>query len=317
METRLKKPTEMTPDELDQYLEEQLNAKNIVGGIPSDKLAEAINKRAQALKSNPKFQSAEAQKVLSTSFSEANASKLKERFTPSFDDAPITVVGTGEFVNGNKPAPDKPKPQKRDSITIPEDFGWLAKTYESKGDSSAIGYDKLGGASYGILQMSSKQGVVQKFVDTLKNKLPYSYRVLSKALSSVGEGADGLFGKVWKSQAELQEFQRAEMDFLKKEYLLPRLKEVEKEGLLQRFSNPILLETLFSTSIQHGNNTFKIIKKALSDDEKMTDERFATRLYNIRKTLFGRSSKEVRKSVQVRLEEEKQEVLKVLRGQNG
>lgn len=49
----------------------------------------------------------------------------------------------------------------------------------------------------------------------------------------------------------------------------------------------------------------------------MTDERFATRLYNIRKTLFGRSSKEVRKSVQARLEEEKQEVLKVLRGQNG
>ena len=202
------------------------------------------------------------------------------------------------------------------------DIGSLSAQFESGGAGvAAIGYDRVGGTSYGKYQIASKPGTMDRFLKFLDEKAPdWASRLREAGPANTGSKAGGMATE-WKAIAgeNGQFFEKLQHEFIGKETYDPARNMILKQTGLD-FDNapPALREVLWSTSVQHGPtgaaNIFnKVIDLFVSGNQNGDfNSKLIEGVYDTRKGQFGSSTKRVQQSVVSRLNTEKQLALNML-----
>ena len=195
----------------------------------------------------------------------------------------------------------------------PEHFDKLSSKYESRGDSSAFGWDRTGGHSYGKYQIAANTGAMGGFLNFLKENDTNTYERLMEAGGEGGAKAGtDRFKSTWKSLAKSKEFQGLEKEYIGTEYYQNLVKKVKGKSDFDIDSRSYALKNVgWSTAVQHGakhgSGIFdKVLRKIGFDTE---DPSLIEGIYKERKTRFGRSTPEVRKAVHNRFDREKKQAL--------
>jgi hypothetical protein len=194
-------------------------------------------------------------------------------------------------------------------------LGSMSEKYETGGrGSGTVGYDKVGGTSYGKYQIASKVGAMKDF---LKFAEQSGRGDVAKKLRDAGAETDtgGTSGKsvdVWKQMAAGGELGDLEHQFIKKKSFDPAMSGLKDDDLRKKIEgNKALKEMMWSTSVQHGGGGAagimnKVYKKGMSDEDLIK----AT--YAERGTRFGGSTAEVQKGVKNRFVSEEKDVMAML-----
>ncbi|MFW5488526.1 MAG: hypothetical protein ACNI3A_08955 [Desulfovibrio sp.] len=208
-----------------------------------------------------------------------------------------------------------------------EILGQLAEQFESSSDAGAIGYDRMGGTSYGLFQMSSTQGVVKDFIHFLSDKNPeWAGKLASAGPANTGSTTGGMpdaWREIAKSNPET--FSKLQNEFVQGSHYQPALEKVlTAMGMDEGSIPPAVKEVLFSTAIQHGaGGASSIFEKALTmlgDAQGQTDagtgegmfKQLIDKVYDLRAGQFGSSTKSVQNAVTSRFGRERQMAMAML-----
>ncbi|WP_319585100.1 hypothetical protein [uncultured Pseudodesulfovibrio sp.] len=200
--------------------------------------------------------------------------------------------------------------------------GELAARFESgEAGVAAIGYDRVGGTSYGKYQIASKPGTMDEFLSYLDDNRPeWAGRLREAGPSDTGSKQGGM-PSVWRAIAaeDPSGFEQVQHDFIARQTYDPaRNMILDRTGLDFNNAPPALQEVLWSTSVQHGPtgaaNIFnkvidRFLHKGQGDD---FNAQLIKGVYESRKDQFGSSTARVRNSVVNRMESEKQLALNML-----
>ncbi|MDE7468871.1 MAG: hypothetical protein K2M30_01110 [Desulfovibrionaceae bacterium] len=184
----------------------------------------------------------------------------------------------------------------------------MSRHFESGTEGiSAIGYDSIGGTSYGMYQFSSRQGTVDLFIRYLYQKAPDIADELYNAGKSNTGSVEGTMPSVWRKIADEspERFAQLQQDFAINYYYIP-IAEGFKGEIPQ---NQAMQEVLFSTAIHHGvQGATSIIQQALQPEYNEPTE-FIRRVYTLRKKQFSSSTPSIRTAVHQRLTQEMDTIL--------
>ncbi|WP_415714569.1 hypothetical protein [Maridesulfovibrio sp.] len=202
--------------------------------------------------------------------------------------------------------------------------GDLSAKFESgsKGVSS-IGYDRVGGTSYGKYQIASKTGTMDKFIQFLKDKAPEIANKLLGAGPADTGSKTGAMPDLWKKIADADPtgFEKLQHDFIQGSHYDPAAKMIlEKTGIDMNSLPAPVREVLWSTSVQHGpTGASRLIAKAIdklaaSAESKGFPADLVKEIYGERKSQFSSSTERVQASVANRFKQEQSIVLSMLEG---
>ena len=201
-------------------------------------------------------------------------------------------------------------------------LGGLSARYESGSEGAgSIGYDKVGGTSYGTYQIASKPGTMDRFLSYLDEQAPDLASRLREAGPADTGSREGAMPAAWKAIADEdpERFGKLQHDFITRETYAPaRAMILERTGLDFDNAPPALREVLWSTSVQHGATGAarifgRVIDRFLGAAESGEfNSRLIEGVYDSRMNQFGSSTARVRRAVANRLESEKQVALNLL-----
>lgn len=220
--------------------------------------------------------------------------------------------------------------QNRDASGLADQvLGMLSRRFESGTlGSEAIGYDRVGGTSYGTYQLSSTQGSLNGFLDFLATRAPELAKRLQAAGPANTGSTEGALPAEWQAIAKEypQLFSQLQSSFIELSHFEPALQAVARAtGLDVRNLPQAMNEVLFSTAVQHGPSGAASIfsqaldglnLEALGQDGGGLDMnalgQFIENIYNARATRFGSSTPEVQAAVGNRMRNEKSLALALL-----
>ncbi len=220
-------------------------------------------------------------------------------------------------------SPNIGRPLKCDVLNSPVHVpGELSAQFESgRNGVSAIGYDRVGGTSYGKYQIASKPGTMDRFLSYLDKTAPDLSERLREAGPANTGSKKGDMPSEWKAIAAESSvrFEKLQHDFIAGETYQPARNMILRQTGLD-FDNapPALREVLWSTSVQHGPTGAakifnKVIDRFVKGGQKVDfNASLIEGVYDSRKGQFGSSTKRVQESVVSRLNSEKQLALNML-----
>lgn len=204
--------------------------------------------------------------------------------------------------------------------------GELSAVFESgKEGVAAIGYDRMGGTSYGKYQIASRTGMMQLFMKYLDENEPVWSDRLRKSGPANTSSRWGGMPSEWKKIAaeDPKRFESMQDNFIMRTNYEPAANHIEARTALnvEEFS-PALKEVLLSTAVQHGpNGAARIFANAAGRtadmgkddaDSQNFDKRFIEEVYRVRKLNFQSSTPRVRDAVKSRLNLEQQMAITLL-----
>ncbi|MDR2825915.1 MAG: hypothetical protein LBV76_03855 [Deltaproteobacteria bacterium] len=209
-------------------------------------------------------------------------------------------------------------------------IGQISALFESgKEGISAIGYDRVGGTSYGQYQIASKTGTMDNFIAFLSEKATDFATRLKQAGAGNTGSKQGQMPKVWKElAAEAPErFAALQKEFISKTHFEPTLAKIkELTGLDANKLSEGVREAIFSTAVQHGaGSAGRIVARALDavglskltsnnpKENQAAEQKLVRDIYQNRSGQFVSSGESVRESVQNRLKSEMNMVLNLLK----
>lgn len=229
--------------------------------------------------------------------------------------------------NISRPAASVSAPNQAIAAPVPSGetvsgIGSLSAQFESGSSGvSTIGYDRVGGTSYGKYQIASKPGTMDRFLSYLDEKAPaWADRLRNGGPANTGSKEGGMPAQ-WKAIAKEnpQLFEKLQHEFIGKQTYDPARNMILKQtGLDFNNAPPALREVLWSTSVQHGpTGAAKIFNKVIDKFVgKGNEANFGTHLiegvYDTRKGQFGSSTKRVQQAVANRFDTEKSLALNML-----
>lgn len=252
-----------------------------------------------------------------------------------------TTGGTSLPTTGTLPSSDTtgsgttPYSVQDNKDVIDNKIGSVSAQFESGGKgSSAIGWDRTGGTSYGKYQFSSKTGALAEFILWLmKNG---GSKFATRMIRAVGYAPNALNSKGWGDtggktgapvEAWLAGVAAGELGDLERAYFNSKLNKVSEyiaKGFRFRNNiypgdpelanmikeNPGLLEMANSTIVQHGvSGGTAILMRAKTDDEI----KYVDNVYRLRSTQFASSTPNVRNSVLNRFSRERAMIMELVR----
>lgn len=208
------------------------------------------------------------------------------------------------------------------SPEIREALGSLSAMFESGSrGSAAIGYDRVGGTSYGKYQIASKVGTMDRFVSFLETRKPEWAAQLKEAGPTNTGSKTGKMPEVWKRLANEhpEAFEGLQTEFIRGETYVPaRTMILDATGIDMNNAPKVVQEVLWSTSVQHGaTGASRIFNKVIGSflgtaDKADFNQKLIEGVYDKRKGQFGSSSQRVQESVKSRLNREKDIALNML-----
>lgn len=204
-------------------------------------------------------------------------------------------------------------------------FGDLSARFESGGEPGSVGYDRVGGTSYGIYQISSKAGTFDRFLSYLDAKAPDMAARLHAAGDADTGSKTGPMPSAWKTLAHEQgeRFARLQHDFIKESHFQPALKKIsDLTGVDLSARHQAVAQVLWSTAVQHGaTGSANIFARALEAvgglDTPGFDKQLIEAVYAARSRQFGSSTDHVKGAVQSRFKGELKAALSMLGGADG
>jgi hypothetical protein len=246
---------------------------------------------------------------------------------PAPTPAPPTPTPTG--VAPTAPAPVMPPhpaaaaaaPAPKARIFVPAELGRLSRRYESNGKPGAIGRDTNGGWSYGLYQISSRQGTMRKFLDFLgrhPNYAPFAARLEKAGGDAAARSGSIAFHDSWKTQANDGIFRDAQHHFIKETHYDPYLANLLTRGIDVHNRSKTLNDVAWSIAVQHGPGRTEIFTKPwarLSPQEQLSDGQVINAVYHERSRVdvyFASSNASERAAVLKRFEAERAAALAML-----
>jgi hypothetical protein len=239
----------------------------------------------------------------------------------SLYDSPDEDGSDGEEVNDFM-FPRLPEPELSEFIQPASQPGQLSARYESGEESvAAIGYDRVGGTSYGTYQISSKAGTMRQFIAYLDDKAPGWARRLRSAGPADTGSTQGRMPREWRriSEEDPARFAQLQHEFISASHYQGALKKIAASNNFQvEQRSKALREVLWSTSVQHGpTGAAEIFDSALEKLQHkgtaISDKKLIEQIYARRSRQFGSSTARVRAAVRQRLHQEKTTALNMLR----
>lgn len=232
-------------------------------------------------------------------------------------------AGLRAYARTARPAasdPAAPAPAPARTGSFPDLLGRLSARFESGGNPARIGYDRTGGSSYGIYQLSSKAGTLDQFLGFLQARAPqWAARLAAAGPADTGSTAGAMPAQWRKIAAEDPErFAALQHEFIGRHHFLPAAERIREITGLDLAGNPALAEVLWSTAVQHGpSGSADIVRSAAAAAGPADAPDFAPALvdeiYKRRATRFASSDEPVREAVQSRLARERDLALSLLR----
>ena len=203
-------------------------------------------------------------------------------------------------------------------------LGSLAAQFESGKDGiSAIGYDRVGGTSYGKYQIASRVGTMNNFLSFLDVQAPDIAQKLRAAGPANTGSRRGKMPEVWQKIAAEQpaRFEALQEKFIHDSHYAPALDAVTRTaGIDPAKLSPAMQEVLWSTAVQHGpSGAARIFNRAVSKgsfDNRQAERKLIDNVYAIRAEQFGSSTDQVRAAVHNRLRQERALALAMLKPNN-
>ncbi|MDR2489662.1 MAG: hypothetical protein LBD42_09270 [Desulfovibrio sp.] len=215
---------------------------------------------------------------------------------------------------------------------VDKGLGALAAKFESGSEGiSAIGFDRVGGTSYGKYQIASRVGTMAAFIEYLGEKAPDIAKRLQAAGPANTGGRSGKMPAEWKNIAgeEPARFEKLQEDFILASHFEPAMRSIsESTGIGFAHMPEALQEVLFSTAVQHGPlGAVRIFNQAMnsvgvnklrsgngvgtivSESFKRAGRQLIKQIYALRAGQFSLSSSEVQTAVKKRLSQEMKEAL--------
>ncbi|THB64062.1 MAG: hypothetical protein D6E12_15655 [Desulfovibrio sp.] len=218
--------------------------------------------------------------------------------------------------------------QLADNLALSQDgsefnpVGRLSAMFESgtSGGIEAIGYDRRGGTSYGKYQISSRMGTMGQFLTFLDQEAPEIADRLRGAGAANTGGRGGAMPDVWRTIAreDPQRFEDLQDEFIFNSFYVPALESVQQQTSIQMSErSPVLMEVLWSTSVQHGiTGATRIFNRAAelagTAEDHEFDKRLIEEVYRVRRANFDSSSTSIRQAVKARLNREEGMALSML-----
>lgn len=200
-------------------------------------------------------------------------------------------------------------------------LGALSAQFESAdAGAGAIGYDRNGGTSYGIFQISSRQGTMKLFLDFLDKHAPqWAARLKSAGPSDTGSTQGGM-PMEWSriAREDPVSFEKLQEDFIRESHYDAALDEIQqKTGLDVSKQSGVLQQVVWSTAVQHGphgaaNVLQEAVQRINSSGKEVTEKQLIENVYAVRAKKFGLSNPQVRAAVQARFSHEKGMALAML-----
>lgn len=194
-------------------------------------------------------------------------------------------------------------------------LGKLSSKYESRGNAGAIGFDKVGGASYGTYQIASRVGTMKQFLNWLAPVRPDFHKALTIAGGDKAARAGTAdFAAMWRKLAENDEFGAVQHHFIQATHYDVLVGKLKKRGFNPDNRSAALRDVLWSTAVQHGPHT-NIISKVLNKTGSHVDDELIIRaIYQERSQpgRFRRSTKAVKEAVRKRFQRELKDALAML-----
>ena len=229
-------------------------------------------------------------------------------------------LSMGDFVHSRPPVQSRTKPaHKVEDVEL----GQLSARFESGSDGiAAVGYDRVGGTSYGKYQVSSRAGSLKDFLDFLDTEAPE----LSRRLRASGPGntgsRKGAMPDTWRAIASEQpeRFENLQEAFVHQSHYKPALDSIaQRTGLNPDKISTAMREVIWSTSVQHGpSGAARIFERAHGMSGSPSDPSYERNLinnvYNIRVGQFGSSDSNIQAAVANRFKQEKALALNMLNG---
>ncbi|SOB57018.1 conserved protein of unknown function [Pseudodesulfovibrio profundus] len=194
-------------------------------------------------------------------------------------------------------------------------LGGLSAQFESGTSGIAtIGYDRVGGTSYGKYQIASRPGTMDRFLNYLDANAPDVAERLREAGPANTGSKEGQMPTVWRQLAEgiPERFERLQHDFIESETYDPARRMImQKTGLDFEKAPNALQEVLWSTSVQHGpTGAARIFEKVIDRfvgglESGDFNAQLIEGVYDVRKGQFGSSTKRVQEAVANRFDSEK------------
>ena len=200
-------------------------------------------------------------------------------------------------------------------------IGKLAAQFESGRDGvAAIGYDRVGGTSYGKYQIASRVGSMDNFLKFLDTAAPDMSKQLRSAGPANTGNRQGAMPDVWRKLASEQpeRFEALQEKFIYDSHYKPALDAVTQRTPLEEDKiSSAMQEVLWSTAVQHGpSGAARIFSRAAENAGNARDRNYDRKLidnvYAIRAEQFGSSTEQVQQSVRNRMHKEKALALNML-----
>lgn len=190
----------------------------------------------------------------------------------------------------------------------------IARFESGNAGVNKIGYDRMGGTSYGKWQLASKTGSYEDWLKHLEAKGGKGAEIAAQLRAAGPANTGGKTGHhvdVYKKLAaeNAKFFEETQRESLLKNNYDVSIGKIKSESLRKMIAgDKSIQEMLFSTSVQHGGaGGAKVFNNAWK--EGMSREDFIKAVYDYRGTQFGGSTQQVRKSVQKRFGEERDLIL--------
>jgi hypothetical protein len=199
-------------------------------------------------------------------------------------------------------------------------LGSLSARFESGAEGiAAIGYDRMGGTSYGKYQIASKPGSMKDFLQFLDKEAPDVSAKLRAAGPANTGGRKGRMPTVWRDIAaqEPERFADLQERFIRDTHYKPALESVRRAGFNTDEFSPALQEVLWSTAVQHGPaGAARIFIRAAeqANTARPKDTELIRSVYAKRAGQFTSSTETVRTAVQQRLRQEQHLALAMVEG---
>lgn len=248
--------------------------------------------------------------------------KTTETATPSTS-VPSVNMSTPQSIydsmrkrmEGQSQSQSQPGTTSTQPMTTPGGLGKMSEKYETGGrGSETVGWDKVGGTSYGKYQIASKVGAMTDYLKFLEQtgKGDVAAQLRASGIEKDTGSASGKSVDLWKKLSASGALGDSEHEFIKQRSYNPAMAGLKDDKLRKMIEgNKGLQEMMWSTSVQHGGRgASNILNKVYK--EGMTQEDLVKAVYAERGTKFGGSTEQVRAGVLNRFQNEQKDVFAML-----
>ncbi|MEE4355299.1 MAG: hypothetical protein V2I97_02460 [Desulfococcaceae bacterium] len=206
-----------------------------------------------------------------------------------------------------------------ESVSETSETGRISAWFESGTSAGkAVGYDAAGGTSYGLYQIASRPGTMERFLNYLEIREPgWAHRLRASGPADTGS-RKGDMPRVWKEIASENEarLNRLQYEFIRSTHYTPAENQIARKcGIQIGERTSLLQEALWSTAVQHGpGGAAAIFQSAVNElrngGSHISDRSLIEQVYEIRKERAGYAADPaLKESLLRRYEEEKKRTL--------